>query len=117
KEHQGSVNFLETRLPPREYYNTKGSIETNGLGLVGVQYERQPDTGFHFAIIYFPRDFQRLTNQEGQRRKRATPAGYHVTLGYHNDYTEHQLARAAIYNFANTYINYQTVMVPTFSVS
>ncbi|MFM7982760.1 MAG: hypothetical protein ACKPKO_25900, partial [Candidatus Fonsibacter sp.] len=26
-EYTGSVNFLETRLPPREYYNTKGSIE------------------------------------------------------------------------------------------
>ncbi|MFM7978672.1 MAG: hypothetical protein ACKPKO_05100, partial [Candidatus Fonsibacter sp.] len=22
KDHKGSVNFLETRLPPRDYYNT-----------------------------------------------------------------------------------------------
>ncbi|MFM7988952.1 MAG: hypothetical protein ACKPKO_57530 [Candidatus Fonsibacter sp.] len=27
KEHKGSVNFLDTRLPPREYYITRGSIE------------------------------------------------------------------------------------------
>ncbi|MFM7981543.1 MAG: hypothetical protein ACKPKO_19715, partial [Candidatus Fonsibacter sp.] len=23
KDHKGSVNFLETRLPPRDYYNTR----------------------------------------------------------------------------------------------
>ena len=27
KEHKGSANFLETRLPPREYDNTRVSIE------------------------------------------------------------------------------------------
>ncbi|MFM7980455.1 MAG: hypothetical protein ACKPKO_14170, partial [Candidatus Fonsibacter sp.] len=73
KEHKGSVDFLETRLPPREYYNTRGSIENNGLGLVGVQYERQPDTGFHFAIIYFPRNIQHLTNQKDNSVREPRP--------------------------------------------
>ena len=99
KEHKGSTNFLETRVPPQEYYNRKNNIE-KGLGLVGVQYERQPDTGFHFARIYFPRGFKHLTNEEGQRRKAATPAGYHITLGYDRDYTENAEARAAIDSFA-----------------
>ncbi|MFM7982520.1 MAG: hypothetical protein ACKPKO_24680, partial [Candidatus Fonsibacter sp.] len=71
----------------------------------------------HYAIIYFPRSFQHLTNAEGQWRKRATPAGYHVTLGYHNDYTDNPAARAAIDNFANKYRYYQEVMVPNVSVS
>ncbi|MFM7985725.1 MAG: hypothetical protein ACKPKO_41070, partial [Candidatus Fonsibacter sp.] len=78
---------------------------------------RQPDTGFDFARIYFPRDFKHLTNQERQWRKRATPARYPVTLGYNNDYEDNPLARAAIDNFANTYRNYQTVMVPNVTVS
>ena len=117
RDHKGSVNFLETRLPPRDYYNTRRNIQKNGLGLVGVQYEREPSTGFHFARIYFPRNFQHLTNPEGRQRKRATSAGYHVTLGYHNDYTDNPAARAALDNFANKYRNYQTVMVPKVSVS
>ena len=44
KEHKGTVNFLETRLPPREYYNTKEYIEKHGLGRSGVQYERKTET-------------------------------------------------------------------------
>ena len=116
KEHKGSTNFLETRVPPQEYYNRKKGIE-KGLGIVRVQYERQPDTGFHFARIYFPRGFKHLTNEEGQRRKAATPAGYHVTLGYDRDYTENAETRAAIDNFANKYRDYQRVIVPNVRVS
>ena len=87
------------------------------MGLVGVQYERQPDTGFHFARIYFPRGFKHLTNEEGQRRKATTPAGYHVTLGYHKDYTESPEARAAIDSFAHKYRRHKEVMIPNVSVS
>ena len=116
KQHKDTTNFLETRLPPQEYYNRKKNIE-KGLGLVGVQYERQPDTGFHFARIYFPRGFKHLTNEEGQRRKAATPAGYHVTLGYDKDYTENAEARAAIDNFADKYRRGTVVMIPNVSVS
>ena len=101
KQHKDTTHFRETRLPPQEYYDAK-NIE-RGWGLVGVRYERQRDTGFHFARIYFPRGFKHLTNEEGQRRKAATPAGYHVTLGYDRDYTENAEARAAIDNFANKY--------------
>ena len=116
KQHKDSTHFLETRVPPREYYKRKNDIE-KGLGLRRVRYERQPDTGFHFARIYFPRGFKHLTNEEGQRRKAATPAGYHVTLGYDRDYTENAEARAAIDNFANKYRRYKEVMIPNVSVS
>ena len=116
KQHKDSTHFLETRVPPQEYYKRKNDIE-KGLGIVGVRYERQPDTGFHFARIYFPRGFKHLTNEEGQRRKAATPAGYHITLGYDRDYTENAEARAAIDSFANKYRRYKEVMIPNVSVS
>ena len=87
------------------------------MGIVGVQYGRQPDTGFHFARIYFPRGFKHLTNEEGQRRKATTPACYHVTLGYNKDYTENAEARAAIDDFAHKYRRYKEVMIPNTSVS
>ena len=88
--------FAETRLPPEEYYIQRQKINNYGLGFVGVQYEREPSTGFHYARIYFPRDFKHLTNAEGQRRKRSTPTGYHVTLGYNTDYTDNPRARDAL---------------------
>ena len=93
------------------------NIIKTGIGRVGVQYERQPDTGFHYARIHFPRNFEHLTNEEGQRRKASTPAGYHVTLGYDRDYTENAAARAAITNFAHKYRRYKEVMIPNVSVS
>ena len=101
----GSTEAPPTTVKP-DYRPKSTTTERNiekGLGLVGVQYERQPDTGFHFARIYSPRGFRHLTNEEGQRRKAATPAGYHVTLGYTTDYTENPATRAAIDNFANKY--------------
>ena len=49
---KGSVNFAETRLPPREYCNRRSVINNHGLGFVKVRYEKQPDTGFHYARIH-----------------------------------------------------------------
>ena len=109
--YKGSVHVAETRLHPREYYNRRWCIDTHGIGRVGVQYQKDPETGFHYARIWFPRDFQHLTNAEGQRRKQETPASYHVTLGYNTDYTENPTARAAIDNFAHTYKWYKEVMI------
>jgi hypothetical protein len=71
-------------------------MNKHGIGRVGVQYERQPDTGFHYVRIHFPRNFQHLRNEEGQRRNATTPSGYNVTLGYNTDYTDKPVARAAI---------------------
>ena len=116
QDTKGSVNYAETRLPPGDYYNRRFNINKHGIGIVGVQYERQPDTGFHYARIHFPRNFQHLTNEEGQRRKAATPAGYHVTLGYNTDYTENPRARAAIDNLARKYGRYQEIMIPNVNV-
>ena len=73
--YKGSANYAEIRVPPIEYYNRRININKHGIGIVGVQYEKQPDTGFHYARIHFPRNFQHLTNEEGQRRKAATPSG------------------------------------------
>jgi hypothetical protein len=115
--YKGSVNFAETRLPPYEYYLQRKKINHNGLGFVGVQYEREPSTGFHYARIHFPRNFVHLTNAEGQRRKRETPAGYHVTLGYNTDYTENPAARAAIDNFAHKYGWYKEIPIQKVNVS
>ncbi|MFM7981533.1 MAG: hypothetical protein ACKPKO_19665 [Candidatus Fonsibacter sp.] len=115
QEHKGSFNFLETPLPPRDYYNTRVSIEKR------TWPSRSPvrETTRHRLPLcnnILSRNFQHMTNPEGQQRKRATPASYHVTLAYHNDCTENP-ARAAIDNFANKYRNYQTVMVPKVTVS
>ena len=66
QSYKGSVHFAETRLPPKAYYIQRKKINNYGLVFVGVQYEREPDTGFHYARIYFPRSFQLLTNAEGQ---------------------------------------------------
>ena len=115
--YKGSVNYAETREHPREYYERRFLLKKHGLGIIGVQYEREPETGFHYARIYFPRKFKHLTNAEGQRRKRETPAGYHVTLGYNTDYTENPTARAAIDNFAHKYGTYKELMVPRVNVS
>ena len=110
--YKASVNYAETRLPPREYHNRRFSINKHGIGIVGVQYERQPDTSFHYARIHFPRNFHPLTNEECQRRKATAPAGYHVTVGYNTDYTDNPIARAAIDNFAHKYGNYKKITIP-----
>ena len=79
QEHNAIVNHAQTRLPPRAYYTRKVEIDKHGLGIIGIRYEREPNG---FARIWFPRGFNHLTNQEGQRRKAATNAGYHVSQGY-----------------------------------
>jgi hypothetical protein len=117
QEYKGSVHFAETREHPREYYNRRFNIEKQGIGRVGVQYQTDPETGFHYARIWFPRNFQHLTNAEGQRLKRETPASYHVTLGYNRDYTENPAARAAIDNFAHKYGTYREVVIPKVNIS
>ena len=51
---------------PESTTTQQGSIQKYGLGLVGVQYERQPDTGFHCATP----DEQRRTTTKGSHTSR-----------------------------------------------
>ena len=68
--YKGSVHFAETRVHPREYYNRRYNIEKQGIGRVGVQYQKDPETGFHYARIWFPRNFP----TPDQRRRTTTKA-------------------------------------------
>ena len=111
---RGDIGKWQKPLKGNRRFNNKNK---DGVGIVGVQYEREPNTGFHYARIYFPRNFQRPTNEEGQRRKRESPAGYNVTLGYNTDYTDNPTTRAAIDNFAHKYGWYKEVMIPKVNVS
>ena len=110
------MHYARTRIPPEEYYKRRFEMNKGGLGFIGVRYERQPD-GFHFARVWFPRDFQHLTNDEGQRLKAATNAGYHVSLGYDNTFNNNSAAKEALYRFISKYGNYKKMLVKDVNVS
>jgi hypothetical protein len=78
--YDGKKNWQETRLLPIEYYARKEEIEKDGLPKM-LMFP-QLTNGLHSIQVLFPRGFQHLTNQEGQRRKWNTDARYHISLGY-----------------------------------
>jgi len=78
--YDGKKNWKETRLLPREYYARKEGIEKEGLPEMWMV--PQVTRGLHSIQVLFPRGFQHLTNEEGERRKWETDARYHISLGY-----------------------------------
>ena len=41
KDHEGSVHYARTQIPPEEYYKRRFEINKGGLGFIGVRYERE----------------------------------------------------------------------------
>jgi hypothetical protein len=84
--YDGKENWIQTRIPPKEYYARADELQRRGIPELWLQPQK---TGsLHSLQAVFPWGFQHLTNEDGQSRKMWIPGKYHISLAYDDNMTD-----------------------------